>query len=578
MALLTRLDDLPADPAQAIYDLVVIGAGGAGLSAALHAAIDGARVLIVERSEFVGGTTALSAGTTWIPGTRHCTPEADSLAQAERYLDEVVGPHSAPALRRAFLQAGPEAVERFEQHTDMHYRPYALHPDYQSELPGSTLRGRALEPLPFDGRELGELFSALRPPIPEFTVLGGMMVDRADINHLLALGKSFKSLRHALKIIGRHALDRLGHPRGTRLVMGNALVGRLLLSLARRPNVSLLLRTELQAVHRGAQGVEAVTLGAAGQGGAGRRVAVSAGLVLASGGFNRHPQWRAERLRDIEMTWCPGASGHTGQAQQIALGLGARFGADAASDAFWAPVSLRRRADGSTAAFPHFVMDRAKPGMITVNQAGERFVNESTSYHLFGLAMQQAHRESPAVPAYLVCDAPALARYGIGMVRPGGKGLAPFLADGYLSTGATLDELAARLGVNAAGLKASVTQNNANADKGEDPAFQRGVTAYQRNIGDPDWPGRNPNLGAIATAPFYAVKLYPGDIGAATGLTTDEHARVLDEAGAPIAGLYAVGNDMHSIMGGTYPGPGITIGPGMVFGFIAARDALNRRA
>jgi succinate dehydrogenase/fumarate reductase flavoprotein subunit len=583
MALLTRLDDLPADPAQATaYDLVVIGAGGAGLSAALHAAIDGAKVLVVERSEFVGGTTALSAGTTWIPGTRHCAPGADSLEQAERYLDAVVGPHSAPALRRAFLQAGAEAVERFEQHTEVHYRPYALHPDYQSEQPGSTLRGRALEPLPFDGRQLGhELFAVLRAPIPEFTLLGGMMVDRTDINHLLALGRSFKSFRHALKIIGRHAIDRLSHPRGTRLVMGNALVGRLLLSLAKRPNVSLLLRTELQAVHRDAGGVEAVTLGAAGQGdgppgGAGRRVNVRGGLVLASGGFNRHPQWRAERLPGIETTWCPGAPGHTGQAQQIALGLGARFGSGGASEAFWAPVSLRQRVDGSTAVFPHFVMDRAKPGVITVNQAGERFVNESTSYHLFGLAMQAAHQHSPAVPAWLVCDAAALARYGLGMVRPGGKGLAPYLADGYLTQGATLDDLASRTGMDPARLQAAVAQNNANAERGEDTVFQRGVTAYQRNIGDAAWPGRNPNLGPIATGPFYAVKVYPGDIGAATGLASDEHARVLDEAGAPIAGLYAVGNDMHSIMGGTYPGPGITIGPGMVFARIAARDALGR--
>ncbi|MEY4750823.1 MAG: hypothetical protein RIQ60_3037 [Pseudomonadota bacterium] len=575
MALLTRLDDLPD---AAAFDLVVIGAGGAGLSAALHAAIDGARVLVVERSEFVGGTTALSAGTTWIPGTRHCAPGSDSLEQAGRYLDAVVGPHSAPELRRAFLQAGAEAVERFEQHTEVHYRPYALHPDYQSEQPGSTLRGRALEPLPFDGRELGKLFGVLRPPIPEFTVLGGMMVDRTDINHLLALGKSFKSFRHALKIIGRHALDRLSHPRGTRLVMGNALVGRLLLSLAKRPNVSLLLQTELQAVHRGVGGVEAVTLGSAGQGGAGRRLNLRGGLVLASGGFNRHPQWRADRLPGIATTWCPGAPGHTGQAQQQALALGARFGSGGASDVFWAPVSLRQRADGSTAAFPHFVMDRAKPGMITVNQAGERFVNESTSYHLFGLAMQRAHQTSPAVPAWLVCDADALTRYGLGMVRPGGKGLAPFLADGYLTAGATLDELAHRTGMDAATLRSAVAQNNANAERGEDPVFQRGVTAYQRNIGDPAWTGKNPNLGPIAKGPFYAVKLYPGDIGAATGLATDERARVLDAAGLVIPGLYAVGNDMHSIMGGTYPGPGITIGPGMVFARIAAQDALARRA
>jgi len=162
------------------------------------------------------------------------------------------------------------------------------------------------------------------------------------------------------------------------------------------------------------------------------------------------------------------------------------------------------------------------------------------------------------------------------MVRPGGKGLAPFLADGYLTEGRSLDELAHKLGIDAAGLKASVNQINACAETGVDPDFQRGVTAYQQNIGDPAWPGKNPNLGALTQAPFYAVRLYPGDIGASTGLVTDADARVLGENDQPIAGLYAVGNDMHSIMGGVYTGPGITIGPGLVFGYLAARHAVQR--
>jgi succinate dehydrogenase/fumarate reductase flavoprotein subunit len=235
---------------------------------------------------------------------------------------------------------------------------------------------------------------------------------------------------------------------------------------------------------------------------------------------------------------------------------------------------LRRRSDGSQAVFPHFVMDRAKPGMLTVNRAGERFVNESTSYHMFALAMQRADKAS--IPAYLVCDAEALRRYGLGMVRPGGKGLAPFLADGYLTAGRTLDELAHKLSIDAAGLKASVTKMNAHAEAGSDPDFQRGVTAYQQNIGDPGRSGRNPNLGPLTQAPYYAVRLVPGDIGAATGLVTDAQAQVLGEGDDPIAGLYAVGNDMHSIMGGVYTAPGITLGPGLVFAYLAARHACAR--
>jgi succinate dehydrogenase/fumarate reductase flavoprotein subunit len=560
------------------FDLVVVGAGGAGMACALFAALEGAKVLLVERTGLVGGTTAWSAGTTWVPGTHQAArvnPE-DSLDEARRYLDKAVGVHAPAALREAFLRHGAAAVQAAESASDLRFRPYPRHPDYLSELGGSTLAGRALEPLPFDGRQLGALFALVRPPIPEFTVLGGMMVDRADINHLLGMRRSLVSLRHALGLLARHAVDRLSHPRGTRLVMGNALVGRLLLSLSKRATVTLALATEVEAIER----VEGDENGRVGRvllsgGGARRSVQATRGVVLASGGFNRDPVRRTRLAPGIPLDWCPGAPGGTGQAHALAEALGARYREGAMSHAFFAPVSLRRRPDGSTAVFPHFVMDRAKPGMIVVDGRGRRFLNESTSYHLFGLAMQAAHRQAPSIPAYLVCDAQALRKYGLGMVRPGGRGLEPYLADGYLVTGATLDELAERLGIDAAGLQASVEQMNHHAETGHDPDFHRGETAYQRNLGDATWTGPNPNLGPLRTAPFYAVRLYPGDIGAATGLATDEHARVLDAEDRPIPGLYAVGNDMQSVMGGVYPAPGITLGPGLVFAWLAARQAME---
>ena len=558
------------------FDLVVVGAGGAGMSAALFAAIDGARVLLVERTQYVGGTTAWSAGTTWVPGSAHAAQvnPGDTLADAETYLNNAVGERTRAAVRRAFLEHGGAAVKKAEAHSELRYRPYPKHPDYISDLGGATLNGRALEPLPFDARLLGPLFPLLRPPITEFTVLGGMMVDRTDINHLLAMTKSMASLRHSFKIVGRHLMDRLSHPRGTRLVMGNALAGRLLYSLSKQERVKLALNTSLTDIGVENDRVETVTLL---QNGETRTVRVTGGLVLASGGFNRHPGLRAQMLPAVPAQWCPAAPGHTGEAHDLAFQVGAHYGEGGLSHAFWAPVSIRQRADGSTAVVPHFVMDRAKPGMITVNQKGERFVNESTSYHLFGLAMQAANLTTPSIPAYLVCDAEALRRYGIGMVRPGGKGLAPFLADGYLTQGATLDELASRLGIDAAGLRHSVEQINAYADTGVDPDFQRGSTAYQQNLGDPNRGGKNPNLGPLCQGPFYAVKLYPGDIGASTGFVTNEHAGVIGRTGQAIEGLYAVGNDQHSIMGGTYPAPGITIGPGLVFAYLAAGHALGRR-
>lgn len=553
------------------FDLVVIGAGGAGLSTAVFAGIEGAKVLLVEHTEFVGGTTAWSAGTTWVPGTHHASKvnSTDTLTEAEKYLNNAVGEQAPAALRDAFLRNGAEAVAKIEAKSSMKYRPYPKHPDYISDFPGSTLCGRALEPVPFDGRLLGDLFPLLRPPIPEFTVLGGMMVDRNDINHLLAMTKSWASLKHSVSILWRHLRDRLTHTRGTRLVMGNALVGRLLHALMQHAHTTLALKTSVDALERDASGrVVAVRLSST-SGNA--RVLAKQGVVLASGGFNRDPALRAQKIPGIPAEWCPAAPGHTGEALALARGLGAVEGQGAQSPAFWAPVSLRKRTDGSTAVFPHFVMDRAKPGMITVNQAGERFVNESTSYHLFALGMQAAQQ---AVPAYLIADAKALRQYGMGMVRPGGKGLAPFLADGYLTEGQTLAELANKLGISSTGLAQAVADNNAFAQTGVDTQFHRGETAYQQNIGDAAAGDPNPNLGAISEGPYFAVKLYPGDIGAAQGLQTNEHAQVLNAQGQVIGGLYAVGNDMNSIMGGVYPAPGITLGPGLVFANLAVQNAL----
>lgn len=573
-----RLQTLASLPQDATFDVVVIGAGGAGMAAALFAALEGRQVLLVERTSHVGGTTALSAGTTWVPGTRlgaGVNPQ-DTLAEAARYLDNAIGARTPTDLRQAFLDHGSEAIETLEAKTDVKFRACPKHPDYISDLGGSTTHGRALEPMPFDGRLLGELFPLVRPPIPEFTVLGGMMVDRTDINHLLGMSRSVASLRHSAKILGRHAADRLRHARGTRLVMGNALVARLLYSLAQRDEVSLALDTAVERIDRTEDGIESIDLK---QGDTQRTVRIRGGVVLASGGFNRDPARRQAMLPGIDIQWCPGAPGHTGEAHPLAEAVGARYGEGAMSPAFWAPVSKRRRADGSTGVFPHFVMDRAKPGMLTVNQAGERFVNESTSYHLFGLAMQKLQQGGRnSVPAFLICDADALRKYGIGMVRPGGKGLAPYLADGYLVRGDTIESLARSLSIDTATLAETVRRFNANASQGIDPDFQRGSTVYSQNIGDASWPGPNPCLGPLTQGPFYAVRLYPGDIGAATGFATDANARALDATGTPIEGLYAVGNDMHSIMGGVYTAPGITIGPGIVFARLAARHAAARAA
>jgi succinate dehydrogenase/fumarate reductase flavoprotein subunit len=558
---------------QSRYDLVVIGAGAAGMAAALFAGIENKKVLLVEHTEYVGGTSALSAATIWIPNSQHApaVSQDDSPEKTATFLIGVVGNRSPAKLREAFLRSGPQAVAVLEANSDVKLRPYATHPDYEQQFEGATLRGRALEPVPFDGRALGDDLHRIRPPIPEFTLFGGMMVDRTDINHLLNLKRSWKSFVHAGKILGRYGVDRLSGSRGSRLAMGNALIGRLLLSLRKR-SVDILIRTSVRKFIVNGGKVEGVVLQS---NGVIRHVMATGGVVLAAGGYSRHKTRRAEMLHHPTPDFSPAAPGSTGEMQDLALALGARFGEGNEDNAFWAPVSVRTRADGTTAVFPHFVMDRSKPGTVCVNQQGRRFVNESTSYHLFGRAMFESHRTASTIPCFIITDAVGLKKYGLGMVRMGTRDLSPFLADGYLIKGDTVAKLAAKLDVPVPVLEQTIAAMNAYAKSGVDPEFGRGTTAYHRAHGDASFAGPNPTLGPIATPPYYAMRLYPGDIGAATGLVIDEWARVLKEGNEPIEGLYACGNEANSIMGGTYPGPGITLGPGITFAYRAIRNALH---
>jgi len=555
------------------YDVVVVGSGAGGMAAAVFAAIAGRKVLVVERTEYVGGTSALSAATTWAPNTHHAksVPGDDSFEKAKRFLDGAVGNHSSAALREAFLMSAPEAIATLESRTDVQFRPYATHPDYEQQHEGATMRGRALEPVPFDGRQLGEGLNYLRPPHPEFTVFGGMMIDRTDINHMLGIRKSAKSFAHAVKILGHYGLDRLVGRRGSRLVMGNALIGRMLLTLQKQ-GVTILTRTSPKAFLSDDGGVSGLVLESDG---VRRSVLATSGVVLAAGGFGRGPR-RAGMLPQPTPQYSPAAPGHTGEMQELALGLGARFGESNADNAFWAPVSVRKRKDGTRAVFPHFVMDRSKPGTVCVNQAGERFTNESSSYHLFGRAMFEANKTSPCIPCYLVTDAEGLRKYGLGMVRLTDRDYAPFIADGYLVEGRTIADLEKKLEIPGGALERTVADMNEFARTGVDLQFGRGTTDYHRVNGDATAAaGPNPTLGWIKTGPFYAVRLYPGDIGAATGLVIDEWARVTKADNMPIGRLYACGNEANSIMGGVYPGPGITIGPAIVFAYRAIQNALG---
>ncbi|MBY0361811.1 MAG: FAD-binding protein, partial [Phreatobacter sp.] len=255
---------------------------------------------------------------------------------------------------------------------------------------------------------------------------------------------------------------------------------------------------------------------------------------------------------------------------------GAAFLEAPADHAFWAPVSVWIKADGSQVRFPHLIWDRAKPGLVAVNGAGRRFVNEGTSYHEFVRAMLRWHETVPTVPAFLIADRPFVDRWGLGLALPGGRPRSHLIRDGYLIEAASIAELARKLDVPADALGASIAEMNQAAADGIDAGFGKGSSEYNRYYGDPAIAG-NPCLGAIAEPPFYAVRVYPGDIGTASGLLTDTDGRVLDGNGEPIAGLYCCGSDMASIMGGHYPGAGITLGPALTFGYRIGRTIAGQQ-
>jgi succinate dehydrogenase/fumarate reductase flavoprotein subunit len=546
-------------------DVLVVGAGAAGMTAALVSSLEGLDVLLCEKTAQVGGTTATSAGTIWVPGTRQSREAGftHGIADARRYLDAVIG--SAPDNRReVYLETAPDVVDYLERRSEVKFTPYARHPDYLANRPGATIGGRPLAPLPFDGRLLGADFELVRPPIGEFMALGGMMIGRDDIEPLARPFASRGAFRAAASLLWRHASDRLRHRRGTRLLMGNALVGRLLYSLRRR-GVAIWRNASLQELTLAGARVCGAVLAVEGKP---RRVTVRRGIVLATGGFGGS----VDRLNDYvrpPLAHAVAFAGAAGDGMRIARAAGASVEEDHASPAFWTPVSETGWLAHGCGAFPHLSLDRAKPGLVAVNAAGRRFVDEAVSYHEFVIGMYRSHASVPTIPAWLVCDREFIEKYGLGRVPPGRRRRRRFIASGYLVEATAVEELARKIGIDAAGLSQTVQQHNRFAEAGEDEEFGKGSTEFDRHNGDPQH-APNPCLGRIETPPYYAMAVYPSTLGTSVGLRADADGRALTATGEPIPGLFVCGNDMASIMRGHYPGPGITLGPALVFAYRAA--------
>ncbi|WP_336630873.1 MULTISPECIES: FAD-dependent oxidoreductase [unclassified Microbacterium] len=560
------------DPWDGETDLLVLGTGAAGLSAAVTAAARGLDVLVLEKTEYLGGTTAYSAGTCWVPGHRHqrALGLVDERENASRYLDGVVGDKAPREIREAYLEHGPAMIDWFHD-LGVRFWHSATVVDYHPEVEGAGV-GRALEPETFDGRRLGASdFRRVRPPVPEFALFGGtLMVRRAEVNRLLELFRwSPRAALTALRLGVRWTFDRVGHPRGTRLAMGNALVANLFHTLTAHGGRVLFGSTAKELVVEGGAVVGAVVASE----GRELRIRTRRGVVLAGGGFAASPAWRRDHLPTPTPQFTRAAEGATGDTIRLGLTAGGALGPDHGDNGFWFPSSIGRRRDGSQVVFPH-IWDRAKPGIVAVGASGRRFVDESVSYHRFVRAMYAALPRGEATPAWLIIDSRALREYGLGMVRP--HTAAPFLrahvADGYLHRADTIEELAEQIGVDVAGLAETVRRNNRFAVTGVDEDFGKGTSPFGHQYGDPRH-APNVNLGAIETAPFYAMAVVPTPLGTARGLRIDTRARVLDAEGEPVAGLYAAGNDADSPMASEYPGAGGQVGAGMVFGYLAANDA-----
>ncbi|MBC8741767.1 FAD-dependent oxidoreductase [Paraburkholderia sp. UCT31] len=551
-------------------DVLVIGSGAGGLSTAITARKHGLDVVVIEKEPFFGGTTAFSGGVLWIPGNRHAKSNgvSDTREAALTYMRSETGACFDAAAVDAFLDTGPEMLDFFERETTVKFVP-TLYPDYHPNVGGGVDIGRSVVAAPFDARALGEDISRLRPPLKTITFIGMMFnSSNADLKHFFNATRSLTSALYVAKRLASHLKDLALYRRGVQITSGNALAARLAKSAL---DLGIPIHTntaarELTVENGGVTG--ALVAGPQGE----MRIVARRGVVLACGGFS-HDVARIARayphLRRGGEHLSPVPRGNTGDGVGMAERLGARVAIRFPQPAAWMPVSRVPMSDGSVGVFPHLV-DRYKPGVIGVTRAGKRFTNEANSYHDVGAAMIEASANERETAMWLICDHATIRKYGLGYAKPAPVPLGPLLRNGYLSKGRTLAELARNAGLDGMALEATVKRYNADAVRGEDREFGRGTTSFNRYLGDPEHQP-NPCVAPIGDGPYYALKVVMGDLGTFDGISTNITGEVLDVKGAPIAGLYAVGNDRASVMGGNYPGAGITLGPIMTFGYITGR-------
>jgi succinate dehydrogenase/fumarate reductase flavoprotein subunit len=560
------------DSKQMACDLLVVGSGASGLAAAVTAAWHGLAVIVVEKEPVFGGATAWSGGWMWVPGNPLAKRAGihEDLQQPRTYLRNELGARYDPARIDAFLDNCGPMVAFFEEHTALQFVDGNAIPDMHGKVAGAATQGHQVIAAPYDGREVGPLIKRLRKTMRETSFVGMPIMAGKDLMAFLSVTRSMGSLLHVTRRFSRHLLDLAIHGRAMQLVNGVALVARLAKS-AEKLGVRLIESAPARRLIVEDGAVRGAVVSTA-QGEI--EIRAAKGVVLAAGGFPND----VERRKAL-FPRTPTGREHLALPPESCSGDGISLGesaggalvTDLASPVAWAPVSQVPHAGGSIGHFPHIV-DRAKPGVIGVLANGKRFVNEADGYYDYAAAMVAAVPEGEEVASWLVCDHRFQRRYGIGFAKPFPLPLAPYIRSGYLKRGTSIEELARACGIVPGALAETVRRYNEHARRGDDPEFGRGSTPYNRKQGDP-LHGPNPCVAPIEHGPFYAVKVQPGSFGTFAGLKTNGLAQVLGRDDQPIAGLYAVGTDMASVMGGFYPSGGINLGPAMTFGYIAGRHA-----
>ncbi|MEU6352476.1 FAD-binding protein [Streptomyces sp. NPDC047072] len=542
-------------------DFLVVGSG-AGVVGAVRARALGKDVLVVEKSDLFGGSTCMSGGVMWLPHNPLMRREGvpDSVEAALRYFETVVGdagPASSPERRLAYVNSGAEMVG-FLESEGLEFRRCEGYSDYYSGVrgcEGGSARGRSIEAKAFDKNRLGPWRDRIR-----LGFSNGLTVYTGEAGPMMLM-RTRIGLAVLARVIGRTALGRI---RGQRLVSNGAALTARLLQILLRQGVAVWLESALtDLVVEDGRVVGAVVR----KDGRDLRIRARDGVLLAAGGFARDKEMRAEHSggRPVSDRWTSANPGDTGETIRIAMALGAAT--DLLDEAWWMPSWLLP--DGSPSMC---LSERGKPGAIIVDAEGRRYFNEAVAYQEAGQRMYAHEREfGGALPSWLVVDSRHRGHYPFGMSPPG-RTPKEWIGSGAMKRADTLEDLADQCGIDPGGLLKTVERFNGFAATGVDEDFHRGEGDHEKYYGDITHTP-NPCLGPVAKPPFYAVALYPGDIGTSGGLLCDESARVLGTDGTPIQGLYATGNCTASVMGRKYLGAGASIAASAVFGYVAANHA-----